>query len=52
MKNLKKFEGKAVKNQNTVKGGGTETARNTGNTNPLLEDMDPALLDNILQDHH
>jgi len=24
----------------------------TGNTNPLLEDMDPALLDNILQDHH
>jgi hypothetical protein len=52
MKNLKKFEGKAVKNIEAVKGGSNNSLSLTGNTNPLLEDMDPAMLDNILADHN
>jgi hypothetical protein len=42
MKSLKNLENKSIKNIKNVKGG------LTGNTNPLLEDMDPAMLDNIL----
>lgn len=48
MKDLKKLASKKIEHVQLVKGGSNSL---TGNTNPLLEDIDPALLDNILQDH-